>query len=309
MLYLILGGAGFIGSHIIDALHYCGHNIRVFDRKNLDKRNIAGLLDRLEIVEGDFLNEEDVSHALTDVDVAIHLIGTTLPKSSNDNPIYDIESNVCGTLRFLKLARDKGVRKIVFASSGGTVYGLPRILPIPESHRTEPICSYGITKLIIEKYLHLYHHLYGLDYTVLRIANPYGTRQDPTSGQGVISTFLWRIFRGERIEIWGDGSVGRDYLYISDLVKAFTKVTECDTPSKVYNIGSGQVHTLREVLDVIRAVTGNAPIVTYKSIRKLDVPVNYLDASRARSELGWEAEVGLEEGIARTWEGLKASNG
>jgi UDP-glucose 4-epimerase len=135
------------------------------------------------------------------MDVIIHLIGTTLPEPSNDNPRYDVHTNVTATLKLLDKAREKGVKKIIFASSGGTVYGIPRALPIPETHPTDPICSYGITKLTVEKYLALYHHLYQLDYAILRLGNPFGERQRIINAQGAVAVFLGKIHQDQPITI------------------------------------------------------------------------------------------------------------
>jgi len=305
---LIIGGGGFIGSHVVDALLDRGHQVRVFDRRNIDTRNLSGVMDRIELVMGDFLNEDDLRGALSGIDIVVHLVSTTLPKSSNNNMIYDVETNVTGTLRLLDIARQEGARKIVFASSGGTIYGIPQCLPIPESHPTEPLCSYGISKLAIEKFLRLHSYLYGIDYTILRIANPYGERQDPMSGQGAVSTFLWRVLMGEPMTIWGDGSVARDYLYISDLARAFVRVIEENSPSKLYNIGGGKAYSLNEILEIIRSVTGKNPIVNYTSARQLDVPANCLNISKARVELNWEPRFNLAEGIYRTWKILTESS-
>lgn len=302
---VVLGGGGFIGSHVVDALLEQGHRVRVFERQNVNIRNIAHVLGRIELMHGDFLNEDDLCRAVAGMDVVVHLISTTLPKSSNDDAAYDIETNVIGTLRLLNLIKQTGIRKIIFASSGGTVYGVPQYQPIAETHPTAPICSHGIAKLAIEKYLHLYHHLYGLDYTVLRFANPYGGRQDPMTGQGAVTAFLWQMLKGEPLSIWGDGTVARDYFYISDLVLAVLAAIEKDTPLKIYNIGSGVPHTLNELLSIIQTVTGRTPIVRYSPARKLDVPFNSLDISRARKELLWQPQVPLEEGLARTWDWLQ----
>ncbi|QXE91549.1 NAD-dependent epimerase/dehydratase family protein [Geomonas subterranea] len=296
---LVLGGCGFIGSHLSEALLACGHFVRIFDKRNVNTANIAAFKDRVELVTGDFMNEDELRGVLKDIDVVVHLVSMTLPKSSNDNMIYDVETNLSGTLRLLNLARQQGVSKVVYASSGGTVYGVPQFQPITESHPVDPLCSYGITKLATEKYLHLYRHLYGLDYTVLRIANPYGERQDPASGQGAVTTFVWRALSGEPIVIWGDGSVARDFLHISDLVDAFLRVIHGGTPSRVYNIGCGEPCTLNRLVEVIGRVTGTKPSVEYKPVRKLDVPVNYLDVTLAREELGWTPRLDLDQGIAR----------
>lgn len=303
---VVLGGGGFIGSHVVDALVEQGHSVRVFERQNVNTRNIAHVLGRIELMHGDFLNEEDLCLALAEMDIVVHLVSTTLPKSSNDNVVYDIETNVIGTIRLLNLAKQIGIRKIIFASSGGTVYGVPQFQPITETHPMSPICSHGIAKLTIEKYLYLYHHLYGLDYTVLRFGNPYGSRQDPMSGQGAVTAFLWQILKEEPISIWGDGAVARDYFYISDLVSAVLAAIERDTPSKIYNIASGVSYNLNELVSIMQTVTGRTPVIQYSPARKLDVPINVLDISRARKELLWLPQVSLEEGLGRTWEWLKS---
>ena len=304
---LVLGGAGFIGSHIVEALVSRGHAVRVFDLPNISTRNIEGCLDRVEMAGGDFSNIHDISSALDDIEVVVHLVCTTLPGPSNENPVYDVESNVIGTLNLLDRAVQKGVRKVIFPSSGGTVYGIPQTLPIPETHRTDPICSYGITKLAIEKYLALFNHLYGLDYVALRIGNPYGERQRIDSIQGVIGVFLGKMLLGETITVWGDGSVARDYLYRGDLVSAFVRVIESDTDSRVYNIAGGRAHTLTDILSMIRDVTGEEPQVRFTPARRLDVPVSCLDIRRAEEELGWTPATALGEGVEKTWQWMKTS--
>lgn len=304
---LVLGGAGFIGSHIVEALVSRGHNVRVFDLSNISTRNIEQCLDRVEVIGGDFNNINDVSPALENIDVVVHLVCTTLPGPSNENPVYDVESNIIGTLNLLEKAVQKGVKKIIFPSSGGTVYGIPQTLPIPEDHRTDPFCSHGITKLAIEKYLGLFRHLYDLDYVVLRIGNPYGERQRIDNVQGVVGVFLGRTLLGETITVWGDGSVARDYCYIDDLVSAFVSVVESDTKSRIYNIAGGQAYSLRDILSIIREVTGDEPSVRFTPARRLDVPVSCLDIGRAKSELGWMPSTPLREGIAKTWEWVKSS--
>lgn len=306
MRCLVLGGAGFIGSHIVDALIARNHTVRIFDLPRINTLNLERSIGSVEILSGDFNNVNDISPALEDVDVVVHLVGTTLPGPSNENPAYDVESNVIGTLNLLKQAVAKGVRKIIFSSSGGTVYGIPQSVPIPETHPTNPICSYGITKLAIEKYLALFHHLYGLDYTILRLANPYGERQRIDGIQGAVGVFLGKTLLGQPITIWGDGSVARDYFYISDLIGAFIAAIERDLPSKIYNISGGVAYSLNDILSVIRNVTGMQPEVNYTPGRKLDVPVNCLDIQLARKEFGWEPKISLEKGIARTWNWLKA---
>lgn len=303
---LVLGGTGFIGSHVVDALVGCGHKVRVLNRSKNIKTGLLALLAHVELFTGDFTNADDLARALEGVSVVVHLISTTTPASSNDFPIFDVETNIAGTVRLLILAKNAGVKKIVFASSGGTVYGVPQYIPILETHPNNPTCSYGITKLAIEKYLHLFNHLRGFDYSILRIANPYGPRQDPNNGLGAITVFLDNVIKGKPIQIWGDGEIRRDYLYIDDLASVFIKVIGIlpSPASKIHNIGGGSSHSLNEILAVIRRVTGKSTTVDYTSGRRLDVPVNFLDISRAREELKWEPEIDLENGIELTYKWL-----
>ena len=175
---------------------------------------------------GDFSSTHDVSDAISGVDIVLHLVSTTLPKSSNDDPIYDVQSNVVATLQMLNAMVAHNVRKIVFISSGGTVYGNPMYLPIDEKHPTDPLVSYGITKLAIEKYLQMYSHLYGIRAITLRVANPYGERQRIETAQGAVGVFLHHALKGLPIEIWGDGSVTRDYIHVSDVAEAFVRAVE-----------------------------------------------------------------------------------
>ena len=238
---------------------------------------------------------------MSGVEVVYHFVSTTLPKTSNDDPIYDVRSNLVDTIQLLESCVEAGVRKVIFASSGGTVYGPPETLPITEDHPTAPISSYGIVKLAIEKYLSLFHHLYGLDYAVLRISNPYGPYQDPGGQQGAVGVFLNRLYTGRPITIWGDGEVVRDYLYVSDLVDALELAALIESREKVLNIGSGEGLSLNALIRCISEVVGEHPAVEYLPARPLDVPASVLNVGRAKSALGWEPETGLAEGIERTW--------
>jgi len=284
---LILGGKGFIGSHLSRALAAAGQAPGVFDRPQ------------------EFLAPAQLDAALEGVEVVFHLISTTVPKSSNDDLVADIEANVVGTLRLLDLCRRRKVRKVVFISSGGTVYGVPRGTPVSESHPTEPICSYGIHKLAIEKYLHLNWSLHGLDYCVLRVANAYGEGQRTDAAQGAVAAFLERAVRGSPIEIWGDGSVVRDYVYVGDIVQALLKAAAHRGEQKVFNIGSGIGVSLNELVREIGKIVGRAPEVRYAPGRGFDVPANVLDATAAREQLGWRPSTSLPEGLRRTYEWVR----
>jgi UDP-glucose 4-epimerase len=295
---LVLGGNGFIGTHLVDGLLEKGRFVRIYDRS--PNRFRATPRDA-EYMEGELGNHGLIQEAVEGIEVVYHFVSTTLPKTSNDDPIYDVRSNLIDTLQLLEACVEAGVRKVIFASSGGTVYGLPQEIPITEDHPTNPTTSYGIVKLAVEKYLSLFHHLHGLDYTALRISNPYGSYQDPSGQQGAIVVFLHRLHTGQPITIWGDGRVVRDYLYIADLVDALVLAAEVETHGKVLNVGSAQGTSLNELVALMGEVTGERPKVEYRSGRPLDVPANVLDVARVRDELGWSPRTELAEGISRTW--------
>ena len=281
-----------------------GHGVRLYDRSANRFRRAPR---RAEYVEGELGNHGLLREAVRGMEVVFHFVSTTLPKTSNDDPAYDVRSNLVDTIQLLETCVEAGVRKVVFASSGGTVYGPPKTIPITEEHPADPISSYGVVKLAMEKYLGLFHHLHGLDYAALRISNPYGPYQDPERQQGAVGVFLNRLRLGEPITIWGDGGVVRDYLYVSDLVDALLLAAEKDTPHRLFNIGSGHGASLNELVELMAeagADVGKRPEVEYLPGRPLDVPTNVLDVSRAREELGWEPRTDLADGIARTWEWL-----
>ena len=300
MKCLILGGAGFIGSHLAQGLLAEGHQVRIFDRPNLLLPPELRSDPRIEWFEGDFLNQDELALAVAGTEIVFHLVSATLPKSSNDNPVYDVESNIIGTLRLLEIARLNGVRRVIFASSGGTVYGLPQSLPIAESHPTQPLVSYGIAKLAIEKYLHMYQVLHGVEYCVLRLANPFGERQRVSAAQGAVAVFLHRALHGETIHIWGDGSVTRDYIYIKDAISAFIKAMSWQGSQRVFNIGSGQGLSLNDILAAIEKLLGRPVTRSYEPARNFDVPVNVLDITCAHQRLGWTPEVSFHDALVNT---------
>jgi len=221
--------------------------------------------------------------------------------------VYDVESNVLGSLRLFELCREHGVRKLVFVSSGGTVYGVPRATPVAEDHPTDPISSYGIHKLAVEKYLALAHRLHGLDYRIARPANLYGPRQRLDTAQGAVAVFLDRALRGQPIQVWGDGSVVRDYVYIADAVDALLRIASFDGDQRIFNIGSGKGASLNQLVAEIEKLLGRRVKTEHGAPRGLDVPANVLDASLAERHLGWRARTPLAEGLRRTCEWLRAA--
>ena len=304
---IIYGGGGFIGSHLCDELLKKEYNVIIFDKLNFSHSNIIHHKDSIRIIEGDFNNAVDLKNSLKDVDIVFHLVSSTLPASSNQNPVYDVETNLVSTLKLLNLTRESRIKKIIFISSGGTVYGVPEIIPIPENHPRNPICSYGIVKKTIEDYLFMYYKLFHLDYTVFRISNPYGERQNPLVAQGVIPVFLRKIFLNEPIEIWGNGEVTRDYIYIKDVVKLIVKSLDYKTSSRIFNVGSSVGTTLKELINIISGITNKQPEIRYKEARTIDVPVNILDNALARKTFDWKPETDLLKGINLTLEYLKST--
>ncbi len=294
----IFGGSGFIGSHLVDALLNFGYQVKVLSRSH-SAVNLSNK-ENLKIVTGDISNEESVVSVLADCNVCFYLVSTVLPKSSNLNPVFDIESNLVNFIKLLDYAIKQKVKKIIFLSSGGTVYGSSTVDLIDECHPTNPLCSYGVVKLAIEKYLFMYQQLYGLDYSVLRIANVYGERQRLDSGQGAIAVFLQKALCNEKIEIWGDGSVVRDYVYVSDVVDAMIAAMGHKGSERVFNIGSGEGTSLNALLDEIELITGNKLVKHYSGERKFDVQKNVLSIELAKKTLSWHPRVTLAEGLLHT---------
>jgi UDP-glucose 4-epimerase len=198
-----------------------------------------------------------------------------------------------------------GVKKIIFISSGGTVYGVPHQVPIPETHPTDPLVPYAITKLAIEKYLYFFHAMHGLEYSVLRVANPFGDRQRVGTGQGAVATFISKAIADEPIEIWGDGTVTRDYIYIDDVVDAFISAIDYSGEPRIFNIGSGCGRSVNELITTIEALIEKPIHRCYLPARAFDVPVNILDISRAQSILGWNPKFSFQEGLRRTISWIK----
>lgn len=302
MKCVIFGGGGFIGSAIADRLLRDGHALRIFERPRVLPYRSFTSNEPVEWITGDMLSTHDVGAAIDGMDVVLHLVSSTLPKSSNDDMVYDVQSNLVSTLQLLNLMVAKQVRRIVFISSGGTVYGRPQYTPIDEQHPTNPVVSYGITKLAIEKYLLMFEAMHGIKANILRVANPYGERQRVETAQGAVGVFLHRALLGQPIEIWGDGSTTRDYLHISDVADAFARAVCHDGQSSVFNISSGTGTTLNQLLAVLEETLGRSIERHYLPGRAFDVPVSVLSNALARRELGWEPRASLRDGIGRTAE-------
>jgi len=300
MQAVVVGASGFIGSHVVDGLLAEGWQVRAV------ARHLPGLISlpaqahpHLRCMSVDMADGPSLEEALAGADLVVHLASSSLPHSSNRDPHADVQVNLLGALNLLEAARRTGVARVVVVSSGGTVYGQPQEVPIPESHPTEPICSYGITKLAIEKYVALYRQLHGLDGVVFRVANPYGERQRLDGAQGVVPIFLGKALRGEPLQIWGDGSVVRDFLHISDLVEALLAAARYQGSERLFNVGSGQGLSLQALVQLLEVELQTTLAVSYLPARGFDVPTNVLCIERAQRCLGWSPHVSLVEGLGR----------
>jgi len=275
---------------------------------DLHERRYDPLPPQVAFIRGDINQEYLVREAVTGVDVVFHLTWTTTHEIANQNPTGDVSANLVPTIHLLEACRNAGVRRIVFASSGGTVYGPAQAWPISETHPQNPVNGYGITKLAVEKYLYMFKHLYGLDYAIFRPSVPYGPRQNPLASQGAVAVFLYRVARGLPVTVWGDGGVTRDYFYVSDLVQALTFGIESELREyRIFNIGGEKEVSLIELLGQIEEVVGKRARVEYAPARRFDAPRIVLDTRLARQELNWQPKVSLADGLVQTWKWMSAT--
>jgi len=294
---LVVGGTGFIGKHLIDQLIIRGDIVTVYDRKEPKSEKTT----ECRFIRGGLDDQQKLLMATKGIEIVYHLAWDTFPGTSIQAPIEDVISNVIGSINLLDACVKNDVHRIVFSSSGGTVYGQPMRLPFDENHFTDPISSYGITKLTVEKYIKLYAYLYNLKYVILRIANVYGEGQLPYRGQGVIPTFLAKIYENKPIIIFGDGSIIRDYVYVTDVARAFFMTANDLSPNCIYNIGSSQEVSLIKLVDKIKTITGKNISIKYEPARLFDVPKVILDCNFIKSKIEWDIKIDLDEGIKRTW--------
>jgi UDP-glucose 4-epimerase len=301
MRALVLGGCGFIGSHVVDTLRAAGHSVTVFDRA---PERYRGPVPDVEYLLGDFTDKMAVAEALNGQDVVFHLISTTFPGTANIDPKADVSGNLIGTLNLIETMNALGIRRLVYLSSGGTVYGPAPGHPVPEDFPLNPINSYGIVKVAIEQYLQMYRTTHGLQPIAIRAANPFGTRQGHAGVQGVIATFMRRMLDRQPIEIWGDGQVVRDYLHVSDLAALCLVAAQSDLCGAI-NAGSGQGRSLLDVIEALAEVSGQVIEPSFKAGRKIDVPYSVLDIAKAKDLLGWQPTMDFRSGLRSTWEWMR----
>lgn len=300
MRIVLLGGTGFIGRHFADQCRM-GANVTVVSRHAPPAEE---LVDGVTYVQGDCASPEFLRQVLRPGDQVVFLAYNSVPKTSFDDPLRDIQENLPLAIALLGVLREVRVSRLLYVSSGGTVYGPTEVqLPIPEDHPTFPISPYGITKLAIEKYCRMYARLFGIPVVIARPANPYGPGQVPHRGQGFVATAAAKILRGESLAVFGECGTVRDYLYIDDLCTAMRLLLSADiAPGAIFNIGSGQGYNNLQVIEAIAVAAGLSQVDVRIDVlppRDFDVAYNVLCSDRLRA-LGWQVATPLDEGLAHT---------
>ena len=296
MNFLLIGGNGFIGSHLIDTLLKNNHYVRVYD---LNFEKFRKPIKEVDYIISSTSDIEELTIAMKDIDIVIHLASSSVPSTSNLDPISDINSNLINSLNILNSIVKSNVKKIVYFSSGGAIYGTS-LFPLNEESKPNPISSYGIIKEATEKYLHLYGKLHNIDTLIFRPSNPYGPRQGHFIAQGVITTFLKKINLDEKITIFGDGTNIKDYIFIEDLCNISYKIIS-NHCTGIYNLGSGIGTSLINIVDIIEKVTNKLPLVDFENQKSYDIPNFILDTNKVKNEIGHYAYTNMESGIYNTW--------
>jgi UDP-glucose 4-epimerase len=303
MRTVVTGGAGFIGSTLVDRLLDEGHDVVVLDNFSRGRReNLASAIDRgATVIDGD-VTSVDLSEIVGQAqpEVIFHLAAQIDVRASVTDPLFDANVNVLGTIRVAEAARLAGVRKVVFTSSGGSIYGSPERLPVAESAPLAPMSPYAAAKVSGEIYLNMYRSLYALDCTHIAPANVYGPRQDPHGEAGVVAIFAKHLLSGAPTKLFGDGGNTRDYVYVDDVVAAFVLASAENGGGQRFNVGTGVQTSDRELHTMVAEAAGAADTPTFEPARLGDVRDSSIDGSRAGVVLGWKPAVTLSEGIART---------
>lgn len=298
MRILVTGGAGFIGSHVTEALIGSGHDVAIVD--DLSSGRIENLPQGATLYQCD-IRDPRLAEIFAEVrpEVVSHHAAQISVRASIDDPRFDASINVEGSVNLLECARKSGVRKVLYASTGGALYGEPQYLPCNEEHPIEPMCHYGVSKYTTELYLELYNRLYGMDYTILRYPNVYGPRQDPHGEAGVVAIFINQMLAGEPVTIFGDGDQQRDFVYVGDIARASVAAL-ADGSGQTLNLGSNIGTSVNQIFDILAAATDYKREATYAPARLGEVYQIYLTGERARQILGWNPSVSMVTGLQAT---------
>lgn len=303
MSVLVLGGSGFIGSHVLEALTERGIKAVNFSRSPSNYK-----LKGIEFLQADLQNTAKLSEAIQGVNTIIHCISNTVPATSALCPVDDINTNLVGTVRLLELIRKVNPKAhLIYISSGGTVYGSPRKIPVTEDEPLKPISSYGAVKVAIENFIGIAVAEWRLSATILRPSNPYGERQGHKGVQGLIGTVLNLAHQQKPVTIFGDGNITRDYLYVKDLSDLIARAAVNPRPG-TYNCGSGRGYTTNQIIEIIQSVTNMEIAIEYHPKRAFDVERIVLCSEKARSNFGWESDTPLKKGVQYQFEELQHNN-
>jgi UDP-glucose 4-epimerase len=298
----VYGADGFIGRHLMRRLIERGLPVRAVSRRF--ERDFADEVEDLaDLVAADLSQPLAMASSLQDVSTVVQLMSSSSPGLKNDHAVADITENVVPHVEFLQNCLRAGVKRYIFLSSGGTVYGPGAPVPTPETAPTNPISSHGLTKLFVEKYIQMHGHVDGLEYIILRVANPFGPGQTFRKGQGLVPAIIERWQKGQPVRIFGDGAARRDYIFISDVIDAIeAAITVRGTPRHILNIGSGETRSVNEVVEAIESAGGITMAREYVAARSTDVDVACLDISQARAVLGWAPRTDFRQGMKQTVE-------
>ena len=296
----VIGAGGFLGTNLVRFLASRVPDIRCYGRRCSFPEALQGL----PWITGD-MTDDQLAQAVAGCDVVIHLASTSTPATADRDIVADANANVIGSLRLLEHCVASHVRRVVFLSSGGTVYGVPTVIPTPESAPTDPITAYGVAKLSVEKYLEIFRRRHGLDYRILRVGNIYGPYQTADKGQGVVAAFLARALTNTPLDIWGDGQVVRDYVFVSDVAEAIWAAMRYEGAHRVFNIGGGTGASVLQIAEAIERLVGDPLQRRFHPARPVDIPTSILDHVLATRELQWNPKVSLDQGLARTMEWMR----
>jgi UDP-glucose 4-epimerase len=299
---LVTGGAGFIGSHIVDELLQHGHEVTVVD--NLSTGQLQNVHPQAKFLKVDIYKDDLNPVFAQGFDIVIHHAAQPNVPRSLKEPVIDAEINILGTIKLLEACRLHGIKKVIYASSAA-VYGTPLQLPIPEEHPLSPLSPYGISKLTPEHYLRVYHEIYGLRYTILRYANIYGPRQNPKGEAGVVAIFVDQFCKGQAPTIFGDGEATRDYVYVGDVAIA-NRLALTAGDGETLNVATGKKVSVNELVQILLSITKKDILPIHGPVRPGDIVHSTLSNERIRQVLGWEPQVTLEEGLRRTVEWAQA---